>query len=108
MLSIQIEKEHEDFIKKVISEGRFVALLLDETTDCTNIAQLVVHLRIVYRGELRTFFYKMIELTGSQTSEALVRVVVNFLSGKIIASPSFNSRVFCRKRYSCRTNTYRK
>jgi hypothetical protein len=103
-------------LKKAIDAGRFVALLLDETTDSSNKAQLVVHLNWVLEGEFHTHFEHLLEIPLRKTAVAIDEVVVKYLKGKtclervpfltVFNLPSVN--LFCRNPSSRVSNAHRK
>lgn len=66
-------------IQSQLKDQRFVAVLLDETKDVSNLEQLVVHYRISLRGDIKHIFGEMIALGVSQTGESIHIAVNAFL-----------------------------
>lgn len=100
--SVTKSKENKmSLSKKTLKDGWFVAFLLDETTDSSNVSQLVVHMRVVNYGELRTFFIRC----RWQTAQAIQDVVVNFLKGTRPTDCSF-LRLFRLEKHVPTTQTH--
>ena len=78
----QIRKENEKLVRDALSNERFIAFLLDETTDVSNVGQLVVHLRIALRGELYHRFGEMIPLSTRKTAQAILDHTNTYCEGK--------------------------
>jgi len=75
-------KTTRDTCEAAIKDDRFVALLIDETTDSALIAQLVVHYRTVHRGVLTQRFGTMLPLSEAQTGIAIRNIITKHMHGK--------------------------
>ncbi|KAJ4944141.1 hypothetical protein JOQ06_012686 [Pogonophryne albipinna] len=77
-------------IKEEISKAPFVALMLDETTDVSNAAQLSFVLRFVTDSGVKERFVKFEDVTGKKRAEDVAAMALGFLEehgcmGKLVA-----------------------
>ncbi|KAJ4925086.1 hypothetical protein JOQ06_017824 [Pogonophryne albipinna] len=77
-------------IKEEISKAPFVALMLDETTDVSNAAQLSFVLRFVTDSGVKERFIKFEDVTGKKRAEDVAAMALGFLEehgcmGKLVA-----------------------
>lgn len=79
----QIRKQNGHLIQEALENDRFVSFLLDETTDVSNIGQLVVHIRIALRGKLYHHFGEMIPLSTRKTAKAIRSHMHSFCEGML-------------------------
>ena len=69
-------------LREALSKQRFITLLLDETTDISNTAQLAVHIQFYLNGNFYSFFGQLLPLGAEQTTPAICKAVLGFLKGK--------------------------
>ncbi|KAJ3587858.1 hypothetical protein NHX12_011453 [Muraenolepis orangiensis] len=68
-----------EIIKEEISKAPFVALMLDETSDVSNAAQLSFVLRFVTDRGVKERFVKFEDVTGKKRAEDVAALALGFL-----------------------------
>jgi len=68
-----------DSIKKEITDTKFVAVMVNETTDCSNSAQLSFLLRYTDIGVKTSFFLKFEDVTEKKRAHDLAASVLEVL-----------------------------
>ncbi|EFA12602.1 hypothetical protein TcasGA2_TC001842 [Tribolium castaneum] len=66
-------------IKLEIKQARFVSIVLDETTDITNVSQLSAVLRYLTADGIKERFLGFIEVTGARTADSLYKIVCEII-----------------------------
>lgn len=78
-------------VSAALHDDRFIALLLDESTDAGNISQLVVHYRISHYGDVVQMFGALIPMGVSHNADAILTLVRQHLKG----TNRYNSQCVC-------------
>lgn len=81
IIAAQVQKSVLHRIQSAVNDDRFVAVLLDESTDSGNVSQLSVHYRVVYCGKIVQMFGALIPLGISHTADAILKLLKDHLAG---------------------------
>eukprot|EP00795_Rhopilema_esculentum_P016293 gene16293-biopygen5543 len=74
-----IFKEVQQEIQKRIDSSKYVAVMMDDTTDISNVEQSAVSVRLVHNGEVEEHMLGMIDASNDQSADALAKIMMSTL-----------------------------
>eukprot|EP00795_Rhopilema_esculentum_P009914 gene9914-biopygen12623 len=80
-----IFKEVQQEIQKRINSSKYVAVMMDDTTDISNVEHSAVPVRLVHNGEVEEHMLGMIDASNDQSADALAKIMMSTLEKKNLA-----------------------
>ena len=74
-----IYHEVRDEIQKRIDSSKFLAVMMDDTSDRSNVEQSAVSVRLVYNGEVEEHLLGMVDSSADTSADGLTVVLLNML-----------------------------
>ena len=89
-----IFKEVRKEIQKRIEGSQFIAVMMDDTSDTSNVEQSAVSVRLVHNGEVEEHMLGMIDASDDQSADALTEIMLSTLENyKIKPATSGNKLI---------------
>ena len=74
-----IYEEVKQEVARRVGESRFLAVMMDDTSDCSNVEQSAVSIRLVHKGEVEEHLLGMINCSNDQSADALSKILLQTL-----------------------------
>ena len=74
-----IAEEVRGEIKKRLDDSRFVSVMMDDTSDTSNIEQSAVSIRLINNGEVEEHLLGLVDATDDQSADGLTEILKNQL-----------------------------
>ena len=74
-----VYEEVKTEIQKRIDNSNFIAVMMDDTSDCSNIEQSAVSVRLINNGEIEEHLLGMINSSDDQSADALTNILMDTL-----------------------------
>ena len=66
-------------IQRRVDDSPFLAVMMDDTSDTTNIEQSAVSIRLVHNGDIEEHLLRMVDSSGDQSANALTDILLETL-----------------------------
>ena len=80
-------------IQRRIDNSRFVGIMMDDTSDCSNVEQSAVSIRIVYNGLVEEHLLGLIDASKDQSADGLTKILIEMLEKHNIVSETAKERL---------------
>lgn len=84
MLADRVMRPNIRLTADAVREGRFITLLLDETTDVSNVSHIVFYIRLVHRGQTHTYFGAVQELGSKKDMKSIKLELEKYIACKLL------------------------
>ena len=75
-----IAEEVRSEIRHRISHSKYLAVMMDDTSDCSNVEQSAVSIRLLHDGKVEEHLLGLIDSSEDQSAEGLTKVLLSTLS----------------------------
>ncbi len=67
-------------IQRRIDESNFIGVMMDDTSDCSNVEQSAISVRLVHEGEVEEHLLGLVNASGDQSADGLTKILLEMLA----------------------------